>query len=172
MIRDQELARLEKYAQGLGIRVVYKTHKRGDPGATMTTDGTELTLYIWPRMSKRRIILNFIHELGHAMSFIYNNRKIKTKEDAALFAEDSRKQSDPVLPKRLRRLIYEGEKSDARYRAQIWHEVGIKMPERLLKIDIDLDNWVYLVYYETGEMPTAEAIKIKGQELKEKYVQI
>jgi hypothetical protein len=169
MIRDQELARLEKYAQGLNIRVTYKTYKPGDPGATMTTDGTELTLYIWPRMSKRKLILNFIHELGHAMSFIYNNRKTKAREDLALHAEASRKNGDPVLPKRLRKLIYEGEKFDAGYRAQIWHEVGIKMHENILKMDIELDNWVYLVYYETGEMPTGLAIKNKELELKEKY---
>lgn len=172
MVRDDELVRLERYAQGLGIRVMYKTYKRGDPGATMTTDGTELTLYIWPRMSKRKIILNFIHELGHAMAFIYNNRKSKAKEDAALHAEASRKPGDPVIPKRLRKLIYEGEKSDSGYRAQIWHEVGIKMKESILKMDIELDNWVYLVYYETGEMPTARAIKSKELELKEKYGEV
>ena len=169
MIRDREIFRLEKYAQGLGIKIIYKTYKQGDPGATMTTDGKVLTMYLWSGISKKRIILNLLHEIGHCKSFIHNNRKTKAKDDAALYAEACRKPGDPPLPKRLRKLIYECEKFDATYRTQIWHEVGIKMDETVLKIDIELDNWIYLVYYETGTTPTMKAIKLKEQELKEKY---
>lgn len=172
-IRDEEIKRLERYAQGLGTKVTYKDYKRGDAGAEWVIhedNTTELIVYIWPRQSKVRTILNLIHELGHHLAWIHNNRKEDPATLDAFYREGERSRKDPTLVKRKRKLIYESEKNDAEYRDIIWHEVGIKIPKWRLEHDKELDIWGYLQYYKTGEHPNITETHSKGLELKKEML--
>ena len=173
-IRDEELRRLEKYAEGLGAKIKYRTHKGGhNAGAewVLSEDGTtEIFVYTWPGQSKTTLILNICHELAHHMAWVYRNRTEDTRTFEAFYKEDLRKKwTDPKLPKEERRLIYLGEKKDAEYRHNIWHEVNIKIPKWKLIVDIKLDNFVYRWYYEKGNTPTIKQITAKYKELRSKY---
>ena len=88
-IRDNELARIVKYAQGLGIKVVWKQHVPGqNTGATWSEDvnGTEIEMYMWPDKSKTKTILDFIHELAHHMAWVESGRKMTKKSRNAFSA--------------------------------------------------------------------------------------
>lgn len=172
-IRDRELKRLEQYARGLGARVLYRRHKRGDPGAEWLVhqDGsTDLVLYTYPGQTKTRLILNFIHELGHHYAFVRRNRKEDPVTFEAFYKEGLRKRNaDPKLPKEERKLIYLAEKSDANYRRAVWQEVDIKLPKWKLEMDIELDIWGYRQYWLKGNHPNAAEVDAKHDELKVKY---
>lgn len=160
-IRDEELKRIDQYSKSLGIVVVKKQHKRGDPGATWHLDNGQpvLTLYYWPGQSKIQIILNYIHELAHHMSWIYNNQKIDEAVDKAL--DDSEHRD---LPKKERKIIYDMEVDDAKYRLSIYKELNLKFPEYKLMIDIALDDFIYKTYYLTGSTPsTREITRVKKE---------
>lgn len=173
MIRDEELKRLEHYALGMGTKVKYQRHTRGDPGAEWIVHNngtTELILYTWPKQSKTRLILNLVHELGHHYSFVRRNRKEDPETFAAFHKEGLRKQdSDPKLPKAERKLIYESEKRDAQYRYAVWHEADIKIPKWKLDVDIEIDIWGYRQYWLKGNHPNGIEIDLRHSALKELY---
>lgn len=164
-IRDTEISRLIKYSEGLGIRVSFRKHKKNVEGAAWCLnedDSVDLIIYEWPGVSKTRIILNFLHELAHHKSWVANNRKLSKKVIDALCTEGD-------VSKRKRKLIYETEKKDAEYRLEIWHELGLKVPEWKVKVDIALDNWVYYIYYQENRIVTDRELDQKAKELKEIY---
>lgn len=165
-IRDQEIQKLQSYAEGLGLQVQWRKHRRGDPGAAWITDGSVLIMYTWPGKSKKRIVLDFLHELAHHMAWVYNNRQEDSATDEALDKESSRKPGDPPIDKTYRKLIYVAERDDAEYRNAIAHEVGIKLDKKVLELDKKLDIAIYLYYYRTGEMPTQSFIERKKNKLK------
>lgn len=166
-----DLARLTRYAQGLGLRVSIKEHAGDGTGAEWLTDGVtqEIVLYRWNRQTKTRMVLNLLHELAHHLSFVYSGRKISKTLLKALDMEDSRSKSDPVIPKRYRKLIYESEVKDAEFREIIAHETNLKIPMWKIKADKELDIWLYKCYYDTGSTPTLKASNEKYKELKDKY---
>jgi hypothetical protein len=167
-IRDEEISRLVKYAEGLGLKVTFKRHKRGDPGATWITDGSEIEVFTWPQQSKTEIILNLIHELAHHTAWVYAMREKDEKTDSALRADDESTRDNPA-PRDQRRLVYLAEKKDARYRSKIIHEVGIRLPKFKISADKALDIWIYKYYYRTGNYPTLKTCRVKKSELREKY---
>lgn len=168
---QEDLAKLTKYAQGLGLKVSVKEYTiRSGDGAGWTTDGTEITLYRWANQTTTRMILNLLHELGHHLSWVYAGRGRHRALEKALYMEDQRtSKRDPVLPKRYRKLIYESEVKDAEYREQIALEVGLRIPAWKIKADKELDIWLYKMYYETGNTPSQKEGAAKYKELKDKY---
>lgn len=169
--RDDELKRLEQYAKALGLKVEYKKPiPRRQVGAeVVSVNGisTTLIMYVTPRMPKLTKILYFLHELGHQLAWIYKNRKDDPALIAALMFEDNRKQGDPPIPKELRKLIYQMEKEDSDFRTYVVHELNIKLPPKVLELDIKLDEWVYRQYYITGDYPKNKHISMKLSELRE-----
>lgn len=173
-IRDKELDRLIKYANGLGARVSIKKSKPGQKfGALWIEGGEEIILYTWPRQSKVSLILNLMHELGHHLDFISKNRLEDQKIIKALLEDEEAAANNRKLDKEKRRLIFETEIAGVLYRPKIAKEVGITIPFYKIKADMDLDIWIYKRYYETGKMPFSYEIREKKDELsnfyKEKY---
>jgi len=167
-IRDREIERLVKYAEGLGLRVEWKRHRRGDPGATWDMDGSVIEVFTWPSQSKTTIILNIVHELAHHMAWIYAQRKKDEAVDAAIIADNESSAEEPP-PKAQRKLIYLSEKNDTKYRPKIMHEVGIKLPKYKVAADKALDIWCYRHYYKKGNYPGVGALRAKQRELRAKY---
>ncbi len=171
MIRDQEIKRLEQYAKGLGLKVEYKQHQPGNASAELLSyNGVSdtIVMYLWQNKSKTQIVLDFLHELAHHLSWIHRDRKDDPALLEALIAEDARKESDPPLPKAQRKLIYQCEKRDAEFRAIIAHEVGIKVSAAKQELDRLLDVWIYEYYYRTGKFPTRELRRKKTRHFMKK----
>lgn len=166
MIRDDELRRLELYAESMGLRVSWRKHKEGLPGALWVNEdtGIVLVMYTWPGQSKTMLILNFIHELAHHLAYVYNNRSLSPSVDRAFSVED-----EEDLTENQRRIIYETERDDARFRMMIVKELDIKIPEWKIQLDIEVDTWFYYRFYKDGVYPTFKEMMEKKKELKGKY---
>jgi hypothetical protein len=159
-VRDEEYNRLVSYAKGLGVKITKKPYVPGSgDGAEWDAEGKEITLYVWPRQSKTKLVLNLIHELAHHLGWIYKNRKLTVAEDKALQWESDRKPTE-TLPIEKRKIYYENEVKDYRFRKKIIKEVDIKIPRWKLELDIRFDKAVYYYYYQKGNFPT-EKIKAK-----------
>ncbi len=163
--RDKELSRLEKYAAGLGIKITWKKYVRGqENAATWSIDGTEITVFLWSRRSKTGIILDLIHEFAHHMAWIANDKKTPLAIERAIDAD-----SAGEATKEHNRIIYEMEKSDARYQERIFKELQLTIPIWKFKSRKKLDMWVYKRIWQTGKMPKEKEIELKRKELDARY---
>jgi len=173
MRRSEEIKRLEQYAKGLGVNIHYRKYpKGGTDGAHITilnSYTSEMVVYYNSRTSKKDIVLKLIHELGHHLSWVYRGRQDSTALMDALVVEADRHPEDPPIPKAKRKLIYEMEKADTQYWEFIVTELGIKLPKEELELERQLDIWIYKQYYLKGDIPSVFEIKVKRQELVDKY---
>lgn len=170
-IRDKELARIEAYAKGLGIKITWKKYVRGQiTAADWSVEGNEITVYSWSRRSKTGIILDLVHEFAHHMAWIASDKKTPLRVERALQADDSGTATKEEL-----KIIYEMEKSDARFQERIFKELQLTIPMWKFKARKKLDLWVYKRLWVTGKFPGEKVIKLKRQELdarfKRKYAQ-
>jgi len=162
LIRDEELNRLVRYAQGMGISVRFKPYvKRSLDQAAWTIDGSEITVYVTERTSKLENILSLIHELGHHKAFVDNDRTICPKLEEALDADDNKK--------RQRKAIYLDEVSGTKYWLDIYRDTNCQFNIDKLHKQIDFDLWCYKVYCDTGKFPVKKEKIKKKRQLKEKY---
>lgn len=164
-IRDLELSRMIKYAEGLGVRVSFRIHKNHDAAALWEVlDGNvTIVLFTWPKQSKTTLILNFLHELAHHKAWINANREFSKSVEAATSTPDK------DLTDHQRYLVYKEEKNDAKLRLGIANELNLKIPEWKIKVDIANDNWYYYRWWKTGEDPSrTERIK-KEKQFTRKY---
>ena len=157
-IRDEELKRLEAYAKALGVQKVMYSTKPSNNGAEWHTDGSQITLYVTKRLTKTALILNFIHELGHASHWINVGKKDHPDLITALNAEDARKANDPPIDKKLRKLIYYDEFAGTQYWDKIIKTVDIKINLEKINISKKIDLYIYRTYYETGNLPTRKEL--------------
>lgn len=162
-----ELTRLVKYAEGLGIKVLFLNKKKNDPSAEWTMDGSEIRLYKYKNDTLTNQILSAIHELGHHLSWVNRGRKDDINVHRAIDAMD--RAGDKPISKSKRKVIYEMEKFDSQYHEIIYNELGLKIPKYKMLAERDLSNWGYKVYYLTGKDPTQTEFKIKRKELRLKY---
>lgn len=171
MIRDDEIKRLIKYAEGLGTKVVISSADIPD-SAAWTTDGSRIEIYKKSQRSKTELILSLIHEIGHHLWFIHErDRNPDLKFDEALdrqnFFEEDVYKTPP--PKKMREKIYKVERDSAEYWEIIYKDTGLKIPIWKLQVAKELDVWIYEVYYQTGHFPSAKAKLEKKKELVKKY---
>ena len=162
MVRDDELNRLIKYAQGMGLSVHFKPSVKGSTfGAEYVTDGTEVIIYITKRTTKLDKIFSLIHELSHHKAYINNDREIDEKLDEILIKEDPKK--------RERYEIWKSEIRDAQYWEEIYRDTNCQFNINRLYAQKDFDLWVYEFYYENGGWPTWKLKNNKIKELIKKY---
>lgn len=163
--KDEEIKRIVQYANGLGIRVEWKPHKRGDPGASWNMDGGIIEVFTWPRKSKIRSILDLVHELAHHMAWVHSGRIKDVDLEQAWINEN---ECAPIT-KEQRKLIYLSETHDAQYRNRIVKELGLNVPEWRQKLDRALDIWWYRQYYLIGKYPSLKEMDVKQKELRAKF---
>lgn len=162
MIRDEELNRLIRYAQGMGISVRFKPYiPRSRVAAEWTTDGTEITIYFTSKCSKLDKILNIIHELGHHKGFVDNNRQIDPKLEEALDDEENLKKN--------RKRLLDMETADSLYWEDIYRDTNCQFGIERLRRQREFDIWTYEFTYETGREATKKEKAAKRKELKRKY---
>lgn len=173
MTRTEEIKRLEQYAKGLGADIIYRKPKRGNTDGAyivvLNTYKSQVVVFKDSRTTKKELVLNIIHELGHLLSWIYNGRQDSKELIEALQAESERK--DKPISKDKRKLIYEMEKHDTKYWDYIVTELGINIDKNELKVRKLLDIWIYRMYYLQGDFPSLERIRGKREELMRKYAE-
>jgi hypothetical protein len=166
-IRDREIERIVKYAEGLGLTVEWHKSGYGDPGASWVREDQKIHIYTYPRMTKTITILNFLHELGHHMDWIYSNQEISVETEQAYQLEDARiPYKSPPIPKEQRKLIYDSERAGIKYMINIARELNLKLKEDRILEEMELDTYIYYVYYITGDNPRVKDVDAKRIELR------
>jgi hypothetical protein len=162
MRRDDELQRLIRYAQGLGLSVRFKPYVKGSKTkAEWLTDGSEITIYVYSQCSKLEKILSLLHEISHHRAWIKDGRELDPKIEEALDDEEGKKRN--------RKRILDMEISDSKHWEQIYQDTNCKFNINKLYKQRDFDLWQYQVYYETGKFPTVKEKAVKKKELRKKY---
>ncbi len=165
-IRDQELKRLEAYANSLGVKVVYRKKDKVNPTiAEFYTDGSGITVYTRPGLSKTQLLLNLLHELGHAVHWVHRGKTTNTDLFTALHMEEKRKKGE-VIDVKYRKLIYEDEHHATHFWDQIVKLVDIKINPDVILLSKKLDIFAYRYYFETGEFPSVKIYNEKKKEFK------
>lgn len=166
-IRDQEIERLVRYAQGLGVKVVFKNSPDSiKNSATWSLDGTLIELYVRKAETKCSIILSLVHELGHHLWFVYKKER---KPDLKFEEAIERDNLDSITPKRIRNKLLNFEKEGVKFWDTIIIDTNIKIPKWRIDRAKELDIWQFEVYYEKGTYPSFKEVKLKSKELKVKY---
>lgn len=172
MIRDDEISRLIKYAQGMGIKVMFSNTKKPDAAADWATDGTEITIYKRANINKTETILSLIHEIGHQLFFVHEkNRERDPKFERALDVRDHYEEilPDRLVPTKHRKKILDVERAGTLYWEGIYKETNMKFPLWKLHAQIEYDVYQYEIYAETGYFPTQKENRRKKKELNLKY---
>jgi hypothetical protein len=157
MKRDEEISRLIKYAQGMGVTVRFKPYVKGSKDeADWALDGSEITIYTTSRTSKIQKILSLIHELSHQKAFIDAGRVFDSKIEEALDSD----------AKRHRKRVYDMEVADSVYWEDIYKDTNCQFDIKKLYQQRELDIWMYEVYYKTAKFPTVEEKKRKMKSIK------
>lgn len=166
----QDLNRLIKYGQGLGLKISIKPYVRGSGDAGYWyTDGSEVTLFQWPRQSTTSLVLICLHELAHHLSYRYAGDQLNKKYLEALDADYKRNPDDKPIKKSLRKAIYLKELNDTKFQDAIAFETGLRIPKWKIDAEKELDIWIYHVYYITGQYPNKTEKMLKRKELIKKY---
>lgn len=170
MIRDEEIERLKKYAQGMGLRVTFSNARSSESVAEWSIDGTEITIYVLEHTSKTGIILSMIHELAHHLWFVHEkDRQLDLKFEEAVDREMMSQKTDKPMAKRFRRRIYEMENASTAYWESIYKETDLGIPKWKLYRAMEFDVWQYEVYFKDGKFPTRKKLRAKARELTAKH---
>lgn len=156
----KEFNRLVKYAEGLGIKVIY-SKKKSNASAEWATDGSEITIYDKDKKSPMMLVVDLLHELAHHKAWLASGRKEDLKTDKILDKEAAGLE----LTELQRKHIYDMECADSKFQAVIHHEVGSKLPLWRLETEIELDLWIYKHFWLKGTWPMLKEIKQKKKEL-------
>jgi len=166
-IRDEELLRLRRYVEGMGIKVFYHTKPvKNSVGATWDMENNLITLFIAKRDSKIDTILNFIHEIGHQISFVHDDNRTHPK---GLLEAQSKENMNKPLTKRERRLILESELKGLKWWSVIYDDTHMKFPKYKLYLAREFDTWWYMYFYQVGRYPTTREKRAKYKELRGIY---
>ena len=161
-IRDDELNRLIRYCQGMGLSVRFKPYVRGSKtAAEWTTDGSEIAIYVTSKCSKVEKILSLIHETAHHKAWIDNKRQIDPKVEEALDSEENKRSH--------RKRLLDMERNDSIYWEDIYKDTNCQFPIWKLHAQKEMDLWQYEFYYEHGVFPKKKAKDKKRKEICNKH---
>lgn len=173
MVRDDEIKRLVKYAEGLGLKVVFSTKRNPDAVADWHIDNTQITVYVKKNTSKIETVLSLIHELGHAQHNVWEkDRKIDERLEHILNKIEEYEKKKLPPPVQCRNALLRYEQDSAAYWEAIYKETNMKFPKWRLYAAMEFDIWAYQHYAENGEFPTAKMAQQKRSEIYKKHRKI
>jgi hypothetical protein len=162
LVRDDEINRLTRYAQGMGVSVRFVPYRKGiGADAQWTLDNTEITVFVRTRTSKLGMVLSLIHEIGHAKHYVNSQRTVPADVEKALTEEGTLKED--------RRKILEFERAGTEYWLEIYRDTNCSFPIERLYREKEFDIWMYEASLETGRDPTKKEQKARVRELKQKF---
>jgi hypothetical protein len=167
-----DLARVKKYAESLGIKVYVKDHYRGVGGAEWDMEDQSIHLYVYKNQSKTQILMALLHELGHHLDWIYNDKIIKKQETLAQQALCSGHMQGkrPDLTKKQRKLILDSEIAGTNYMEIIHKELDLSVPLWKIKYAQDLDCYEYKTLYKKGRFPTTKETREYRKQIRQYYI--
>lgn len=159
---DDELARIEKYIAGLGIKLtkIYSDDKNAQTADDATWCPNEIELVIWKNDLKTNIIFTLLHEIGHQLYYMHHDRPEIPNE---FMLEQSK------MTKVQRKVILDYEKKGIEYMPTIAIELGLKIKMWRVYRQTHFDIWVFEYFYENGKFPTMKEKKLKKKELTKLY---
>jgi hypothetical protein len=172
MIRDDEIQRLIRYAEGLGVKVKFLKKVRGSDAAAWVVDGSEILIYTNSRTSKIDIVLSLVHEIGHHVWFIHEkNRKPDLKFEEALERQNLYEcdLSGTPAPKKQRKKILDAEIAGTQWWDIIYKDTNLSFSKWKLEANKEFDIYVYTEYYLTGHFPSKKLGREKYKEILRKY---
>lgn len=157
-----ELGKLIAHAKAHGIAVFFHD---GKDGGGWTLDGKQIYIHTKRPLEQYLVLL---HEISHHRQFIKDGMKVPFHIEKAYNKEFNLK-ADKILDKKYRKIIYEAEKRDSRHQLDIHYETRSTIPVYLIKKEIELDLWIYEVYYKTGSFPSTKERKEMRKSLTKKW---
>ena len=154
---DKEIARVEKYIAGLGIKL-NKLKLSKDSYASWSPNAIDI--FVDEHKTKIDLILTLIHEIGHQLYFMHNE-KPQIPEEVLL--------EDKEMTKAQRKKIFDYESAGISLMPTIAIELGLKIPLWKVYLQSELDLWVYEYFYLNGSYPIQKLRKLKKKELVKKY---
>lgn len=171
MIRDDEINRLVKYAEALGVKVVF-ADKSPDAAGEWAIDGSEITIFKNNNTSKTETVISLVHEIGHHCWFIHEKERTPDlKFDEAITRENLviENKVNTLTPKKLRKKILDCELESMKYWEVIWKDTNIKIPKWRMYEAMEFDSWVYKYYYRNGVFPSDKECSNKTRALRKKH---
>ncbi len=171
--RDKDIKKLYNYAKSLGIEIKKVPNIRLSPAAAWNyTDIKKPIIEIRDRPYRRKttLILILLHELGHHLDWIHNNKKISEIEIKAHILDGERNpKQDPPIGKKYRKAIYDSEVRGIYYIDIIAKELDLSLPMWKIRACQEFDIWLYKMYLKTGNETTAKEQTEKDKELRKKH---
>lgn len=164
-IRDLEIQRLVKYAEALGVCVIFSDTRKAPASAEWTLDGEEICIYTKKQYSKTDTILSLIHEISHTLNHIHRNDRQEDEE----FEEAIGANNEGEAQKKHYRKILKVEQQGTEYWYTVYKETNLQIPLWKLEVAKIYDIWQYEVLLETGKWPTVKEKAAKRKQLKAKY---
>lgn len=161
-IATREFDRLVKYAEGLGIQVIYKYDSKSKYAAQFIfTDPPTIELVINKRHATTDLILAMLHELGHYHDWVNTGKR----EPSVIYAKEH---SELNLTER--KILYQTERKATILAIKTAEHLEIKFPKMWrIKQESAYDRWFYRYYVKTGEYPDKKMYKKKQKDLYRKY---
>lgn len=156
---DSEIYRIERYIEGLGIKLVKYT-KKNEEGDFAQWAPNEIDIYVYTHKTKINLILTMLHEIGHQIHYMHNQRP-EVPDEVMLPVE--------TLTKAQRKKILDYERPGIQLMPTIAVELNLKIPMWKVYLQSELDLYMYETLYELGRYPTAKELKLKRQVLTKIY---
>jgi hypothetical protein len=172
MIREEELKRLIKYVEGMGIKVKMLSSNDERNSASWSLDGTLIEVHNSKSKAKIDLVLDMIHEISHHLWFIHQKeRQLDLKFEEAIERQDLYEENgvSTPAPKKLRKKILSVEIAGTAYWETVYKETNMKFPIWKLHAQKEFDVWMYEMYYEVGRFPSSRDRKQKMKEINLKY---
>lgn len=158
---DKEIARIEKYIAGLGIKLIKlgKQHKNTETKDFGSWCPNYIEIFVNEHITKTDLILTLLHEASHQIYYAHN--KIEIPDEVML----------PIasLTKAQRKKILDYERKGIELMPTLAVELNLKLPLWKIYAASELDLFCYEYFYEHGDYPSTKIKKEKKKVLVKKY---
>jgi hypothetical protein len=170
-IRDDEINRLKKYAEGLGIKITLVPFYRGSGGGEWDMSSREITIYTRDDWSKTDYILTILHELGHHLDWVYNDKKDSAISYKAYAMLNQGHMYGPRLDmsQKYRDVLLAEEEAGVYYMDILHKELDLKIPLWKVKMQQELDLYDYVCLSKEGRFSTTKEYRAHRKTIKAHY---
>lgn len=166
-IRDEEISRIRKYTEAIGVKLVMRNKSNKFAAAEWHLDGSQITIYIAKPENKTQTVLSLLHEIGHHMDWVHHKNREEDLKITEVYGRVDFGNKKHITTKSDRKVVYDLEKAGTEYWDMIVKDLDIKIPTWRIEQQKQFDLWQYEYYYENGYFPNRGLRREKMKELKE-----
>jgi hypothetical protein len=170
-IRDDEINRIKKYAQGLGVIIKFVPYFKGAGAADWSWQDKTINIYMHSGVTKISIILSLLHEIGHHLDWIYKNKQTANKVETAYtdLVQGMMHGQRTDLNQETRNIILKEELDAIHYMSIIYKELDLKFPYWRLKVAQAMDAFDYKMLAKQGRFSTGSEYRDYKNKMKKYY---